>query len=136
MKPPFLTRRLTSRLVSLTVLGMLALATALASAKLAASPGDTTADRELGQAGFDYSSPISFVRARSLYLIHPGNPEWSDGIAIDAAGGHLYVSDFQNRRVLGWSSASTFVNGQDADIVIGSPNFFTPGACTLAPNTI
>jgi uncharacterized protein (TIGR03437 family) len=37
----------------------------------------------------------------------------------------LYVSDFANNRVLGFKSATTFANGQPADLVLGQPDLFT-----------
>lgn len=49
------------------------------------------------------------------------------GIAIDSTATPpiLYVSDTGNNRVLGFSGAQSFANGQKADIVIGQPDFST-----------
>ena len=38
---------------------------------------------------------------------------------------HLYVVDGSNNRILGWNDATSFVNGQNADIEIGQPDFHT-----------
>src|SRR6266478_3178213 len=43
-------------------------------------------------------------------------------ITIDAAG-HLYMADLSDNRVLGWHSASGFVNNDPADVVIGQVDF-------------
>jgi uncharacterized protein (TIGR03437 family) len=37
----------------------------------------------------------------------------------------LYVSDYNNNRVLGWRNAAGFTTGQKADLVIGQPDFVT-----------
>ena len=48
-------------------------------------------------------------------------------MAIDlsetATAQHLYVVDTQNSRILGWNDATSFTNGQPADLVIGQPDF-------------
>ena len=88
---------------------------------LIAAAGDTTADRELGQFDFAHSTSPSFARAKSLALT--GSPR-GNGVAVDGAG-HLYVVDTNNNRVLGWTSASSFANGDNAAIVIGAPDFYT-----------
>jgi uncharacterized protein (TIGR03437 family) len=49
----------------------------------------------------------------------------------------LYVSDFYNNRVLGFKNASSFANGQKADIVIGQLDFLSttpqgPGVSTAS----
>ncbi|HEY3825220.1 MAG TPA: hypothetical protein VGL82_11725 [Bryobacteraceae bacterium] len=50
-----------------------------------------------------------------------------EGIALDTSTSPpaLYVSDFANNRVLGFRSATSFANGQTADIVLGQPDFAT-----------
>jgi sugar lactone lactonase YvrE len=40
----------------------------------------------------------------------------------------VYVSDYNNNRVLGWGNISALRNGAPADLVIGQPNFST-GSC-------
>jgi uncharacterized protein (TIGR03437 family) len=49
------------------------------------------------------------------------------GIALDTSTTQpgLYVSDTGNNRVLGFRNASSFANGQKADVVLGQPDFFT-----------
>ena len=37
----------------------------------------------------------------------------------------LYVSDYENNRVLAWKNSATFTNGQLADLVIGQPDLRT-----------
>ena len=91
---------------------------------------DSIADRELGQSDFTHNVSPSFVRAKSLDL--QGNPR-GQGVAIDtkASPNHLFVSDQNSNRVLGWSDTTMLTNGKNADIVIGAPDFFTHQAgCT------
>ena len=45
------------------------------------------------------------------------------GIAIDKSN-HLYVADFANNRVLGFTNAASFANGAPAFLVIGQLDFF------------
>ncbi|TSA30134.1 MAG: T9SS C-terminal target domain-containing protein [Ignavibacteriales bacterium] len=47
------------------------------------------------------------------------------GIAIDPATGKLFVADYENRRVLRWSSAAKMTNGAAAEAVLGQPDFAT-----------
>ena len=104
-------------------------AIAFVATQILATPGDTIADRELGQGDFVHNVTPSFVRAKSLDL--QGNPR-GQGVAIDtkANPNHLFVSDENSNRVLGWMNAGTITNGQNADIVIGAPDFFThQGGC-------
>lgn len=130
------------------IIALAAIAAVMATvALLPATPGDTIADRELGQADFSHSTSKSFVRKKSLFLDSScGGCGDGESVAVDQAGGHVYVADHDNNRVLGWNSVSTFTNGQDADIVIGpAPNnltsppgpgdFFTGGGgCFDYPN--
>jgi len=87
-------------------------------------PGDTIADRELGQPDFLHNS-ANFVDAQSLSL-----GSTNSGVAVDQSSvpNHVYVSDIENNRVLGWASVAALVNGQGADIVIGQPDFFSSTA--------
>jgi hypothetical protein len=90
----------------------------LASAVLAGTPGtagDTAADRELGEIDFIHTM-FDFGGAATL-----SGPA---GVAVDSAG-HLYVADSINNRILGWSSASAFGNGDPAGLVIGQPDFYS-----------
>ena len=49
------------------------------------------------------------------------------GVALDTTTTPpaLYVSDAANNRVLGFRNATSFANGQKADIVLGQPDLFT-----------
>ncbi|MFA6456675.1 MAG: fibronectin type III domain-containing protein [Bacteroidota bacterium] len=47
------------------------------------------------------------------------------GIAIDPTTGKLFVADYNNRRVLRWSSAEKMINGAAAEAVLGQPDFVT-----------
>ena len=73
--------------------------------------GDGIADAVLGQVNLNHPGGINRLLV--------GKP---NGIAIDPAG-HLYVSDSDNSRVLGWLNVASFTNGQSADIEIGQPDF-------------
>ncbi|MEM7261925.1 MAG: NHL repeat-containing protein, partial [Planctomycetota bacterium] len=46
---------------------------------------------------------------------------------VTVIGGALYVADAENNRILGWLSIPT-LNGTEADIVLGQPDFFTTSA--------
>ena len=52
------------------------------------------------------------------------------GIAIDPTTGKLFVADYENRRVLRWSSADKMTNGSAAEAVLGQPDFVTATAGT------
>ena len=69
------------------------------------------ANAVLGEAVFDTNY---FVTASSI-----ANPAQ---ITVDS-GGHLYVADLSNNRVLGWHSAAGFANNASADVVIGQVDF-------------
>lgn len=75
----------------------------------------------LGQGGLSTNSP------NALDAASMGRPEF---VAVDSIGGHLYVSDTDNNRVLGFASIKTLVSGQNASIVIGQPNF-SSGGCNF-----
>jgi len=47
------------------------------------------------------------------------------GIAVDPTTGKLFVADYENRRILRWSSADKMVNGAAAEAVLGQPDFVT-----------
>jgi sugar lactone lactonase YvrE len=106
---------------------------------LAVNPPNNTADLVLGQPDFSHLMP-NIAKPNSLFL--------PMGVAVDTslAPNRLYVSDFQNHRVLGWHSVPAFTDGAPADLVIGQPDFFsgncnqtsmgstfTPSANTCAP---
>jgi hypothetical protein len=77
--------------------------------------GSIDAVVELGQPNFTTSGYLSTVTQTGLALPY--------GVAIDRAGGHLYVADTADNRVLGWASISALTNGASADLVIGQTNF-------------
>lgn len=86
-----------------------------AAAGTPGSAGDATADRELGEFDFVHNM-FNFGGAAAL--------SGPSGVAADSAG-HLYVADSINNRVLGWSSASAFGNGDPANLVIGQPDSYS-----------
>ena len=75
-----------------------------------------TADRVLGQRTLS-SKVADFSRPAGL-----SGPR---GAAIDTGStpNHIYVADAKNNRVLAWSAAASFTNGEAADLVIGQPDF-------------
>jgi sugar lactone lactonase YvrE len=83
------------------------------------------AARVLGQPDFAHKS-ANGVDAQSLTINNSHG-----GVAVDSAG-HLYVTDLNNNRVLGWHSVAALVNDEPADLVIGQPDFFTGAAPTNA----
>ena len=89
-------------------------------------------DLVLGQANFTGTSPNRSGSPSANTVYTPG------GIAI--SGGKLLVADTNNFRVLVWNTFPA-VNGQNADVVIGQPDFVTttPGLSASqidAPNSI
>jgi hypothetical protein len=80
-------------------------------------PANNTANVELGQVDFFHSAP-NIVDSSSLNT--PQN------VVVDSQG-HLYVSDLNNSRVLGFPNASSFTDGEAATLVIGQPDFFSSG---------
>jgi uncharacterized protein (TIGR03437 family) len=72
------------------------------------------------------------LEQNSLYSVNPNLVEGRElyqpsGVAVDTSVSPtpIYVSDSSNNRVLAWKDATSFVNGQKADIVIGQNDFFT-----------
>ncbi|MGC2305267.1 NHL repeat-containing protein, partial [Candidatus Binatus sp.] len=98
------------------------MAVALAIAGTPGSPGDATADFELGQLDFVHNTQ-NFVTSASL--------SGSNQIAVDShsSPNHLYVADSQNNRILGWNNATSFSNGHVPDVIIGQPDQYS-----TAPN--
>ena len=91
---------------------------ALMASSVQALPGDTIADRVLGQVSFTNGLP-NFVDAGGLSL--------PQSVAIDKSvtPNRIYVADTQNNRVLGWANPAFFANGAPANLVIGQPDFFS-----------
>jgi sugar lactone lactonase YvrE len=93
----------------------------VAKSNFIVAAGDTIADRVLGQMDFVHATE-NFATASTLDLGRS-----FAGVAIDQSSvpNRVYVADFSNHRVLGWSSASALTNGKPANIVIGQPDFFS-----------
>src|SRR5437899_1128611 len=102
------------------VCGALAVTLSALSSIAYAAPGDTIADRVLGQLAFDRDG-ANMTANNGL--------NFPTGVAIDksATPNRIYVTDSGNNRVLGWHDVSAFSNGAPADIVIGQPNFVSHG---------
>lgn len=83
------------------------------------APNDATADAVVGQLGFATTDPN-----QPSFAPTAGNLSLSNAAAVAISpDGRLYISDSDNHRVLSWPSASSFSNGQAADLVIGQPDF-------------
>ena len=84
-----------------------------------------TAIAVLGQSDFPYNSPNS-IHGREFYF-GSGGTSGDAGIAVDSSTStpHLYVSDPNNHRVLGFADARKVAPGVQADIVIGEPDMST-----------
>jgi hypothetical protein len=116
-----------------TILFVFALALSLLGAiqasALAAPPPAIAADRLLGQADFAFNAP------------NRGGPPTAGGLnlplgaAIHTSSGRLYIADALNHRVLSWPDVSTLTIGQNADLVIGQPNF-TSATSGLSASTL
>ncbi len=93
-----------------------------------ASTSDQTADRVLGQIG---------LTQNTLNFGGPSALDGPSGAAVDSHG-NLYVVDQGNNRVLGFSSAASFVNGASANLVIGQPDFYSDrsGYPTVTPSSL
>jgi sugar lactone lactonase YvrE len=70
----------------------------------------------MGQAGFT-SNWGEFEWVEADTLLEPS------GMAIDRNTGRVFVVDMQNWRVLSWPSQAALKDGQEADLVIGQPDF-------------
>lgn len=116
-----------ARTVVMVLLGAAALGTIARAA-----PADTVADRVLGQANFTDSRQNGAASAGAVRT-----PNY---LTVDPSSGRLYVADTLNSRVLSWPTASAFVNGQAADLVIGQPDFLSTasnrGGTGPAANTL
>jgi sugar lactone lactonase YvrE len=90
-----------------------ALAVALA---VSAEAANTTANLVLGQVDFAHNG-ANLADGRGLY-----SPA---AVALDhsVTPNRIYVADYGNNRVLGWSSSANFANGKAANLVIGQPDF-------------
>lgn len=84
-----------------------------------AAASDGLADAIVGQADFTsyvLDMPTDSLRARS-----------QSAIAVNPVTGRLYIADPNRERVLSWPNGAAYVNGQEADLVLGvSSPFVTP----------
>jgi uncharacterized protein (TIGR03437 family) len=83
----------------------------------------TTPSVVLGQSAFPYDSPNS-IQGKEFYFVASSSDA---GIVVDSSSTppHLYVSDPNNHRVLGFADARVVGPGVKADIVIGEPDLQT-----------
>jgi len=80
---------------------------------------DPPADLVLGQADF-----VSQLANRGMPVSDSGfNSPMSVAIDQSVIPNRIYVSDFNNNRVLGWADVSALTNGSPADLVIGQSDF-------------
>lgn len=93
----------------------------------AASAGSITASASvvLGQSDFPYNSPNS-IQGKEFFF-GPSILGYDAGVAVDSGSSspHLYVSDPNNNRVLGYKDARKAGPGVPADLVIGQPDLKT-----------
>jgi hypothetical protein len=96
-----------------------------ANFNLPAPPTDILADLVLCQVNF-----TSNLANAGQPSVNGGGCNLAYAVAVDKSvtPNRVYVSDYNNDRVLGWSDESTLANGAAADLVIGQPGF-TTGAC-------
>jgi sugar lactone lactonase YvrE len=81
---------------------------------------DLSAELVLGQVGFSSNTP----NMGSSVVTNAGLND-PIAVAIDRSTNpnRIYVSDYNNNRVLGWADVSGLTNGAPADLVIGQPDF-------------
>ena len=84
------------------------------------------ASQVLGQSDFPYNSPNS-IHGREFYFGNGVSGASDAGIAVDSSTStpHLYISDPNNQRVLGFADARKIGPGVQADLVIGQPDLST-----------
>ncbi len=81
----------------------------------------SAANRVLGQVDFQYSA-VNLVEGREFYFQSSGGAAVIDQKSTPP---HLYVSDPQNNRVLGFNDYRTVKPGDKADLVLGQPDLYT-----------
>jgi sugar lactone lactonase YvrE len=92
--------------------------------------GNTTANRVLGQEDFTHNG-ANIANAQGL------NAPAAVAIDKSVTPNRIYVADSANNRVLGWSNAASFINGQPADLEIGQPDFLSVACLRKAgPQTL
>jgi uncharacterized protein (TIGR03437 family) len=96
-----------------------------------ASAAFGSATRVLGQDRTNTNSP-NLIEGREYQFVNGNSAD--AGIALDTTGPtpHLYVSDPNNHRVLGYYDARLVAAGKKADLVIGQPDFQT-ALCNYNP---
>jgi hypothetical protein len=105
----------------------LAAALILPSLPSTAMEGDTVADRVLGQPDFTQNA-LSAVSASEL------NAPAAIAIDTSVTPNRVYVGDTGNNRVLGYLNAASFVDGADADLIVGQADFVSSGTGLTASN--
>jgi sugar lactone lactonase YvrE len=78
---------------------------------------DARADTEQGQPDFASLAANNPLVPAADGLSSPA------GVAVDGRTGRLFVADSGNNRVLSWATARAQANGQQADLVLGQPDF-------------
>ncbi len=101
-------------------ISLIVLITLMLRTVLRATLGNGMADRVLGQFDFRHKT-ANTIDADTL-----DNPYY---VAIDKSvnPNRLYITDWQNSRVLGFHSLAALVRGADADLVIGQPDLYSAG---------
>jgi uncharacterized protein (TIGR03437 family) len=81
----------------------------------------------LGQAGFPYSS-VNAMNGTGFWFTPGVTFDGDAGIVVDSSSAtpHLYISDPNNNRVLGFADARMVGPGVAPDLVLGEPDFVTP----------
>jgi len=70
---------------------------------------------------FDNIADAVFQNACTNQIV--ARPCFARGVAVDANSGRLFIADQDANRVLSWPSTQQFINGNDADVVLGQPDF-------------
>jgi sugar lactone lactonase YvrE len=89
--------------------------TLLAGVSSAQFVNEQAAEGVLGQ--LDYITPTSGVAINKF--------NGPNGVLFDSRNGKIWVADRGNHRVLRFSSTNAYINGGDAELVIGQPDFTT-----------
>ena len=98
-----------------TVTFFLFFSTLLAGVSSAQFVNGKAAEGVLGQ--LDYITPTSGVAINKF--------NGPNGVLFDNRNGKIWVADRGNHRVLRFSSTNAYINGGDAELVIGQPDFTT-----------
>jgi uncharacterized protein (TIGR03437 family) len=84
----------------------------------------SSATRVIGQLDFPFFAP-NLIEGKEFGFAPSAGSNFSGSAVLDtgASPPHLYVADTQNNRVLGFSDFTHVQNGQQADLVLGQPDF-------------